>query len=143
MAKGARASVVLGGGAEGQLPTEVAYAYGRNFGLAFQLLDDIVEYESAIANPRSDTPSITATAPMLYAWEEHPEIGALLARSFELEGDLEIASDYVRRSSGVERTRNLARQYIDEAKNVVQLLPDSDAKMALQVLADHILERTW
>jgi hypothetical protein len=27
---------------------------------------------------------------MLYAWEEHPEMGALLARSFELEGDLEI-----------------------------------------------------
>jgi hexaprenyl-diphosphate synthase len=37
MAKGARASVVLGGGAEGQLPTEIAYAYGRNFGLAFQV----------------------------------------------------------------------------------------------------------
>ena len=115
MAKGARASVVLGGGAEGQIPTEVAYAYGRNFGLAFQvsrwspwlrltvrpntylpqLLDDIIEYESAFANPGSvDQHYFTATGPMLYAWEEHSEMGTLLARSFELEGDLEVVSRF-------------------------------------------------
>jgi hexaprenyl-diphosphate synthase len=37
MAKGARAAVVLGGGREGELYKEVAYAYGRNLGIAFQV----------------------------------------------------------------------------------------------------------
>lgn len=37
MAKGARASVVLGGSKEGEVWKEVAYAYGRNLGIAFQV----------------------------------------------------------------------------------------------------------
>lgn len=37
MAKGARAAVVLGGTREGELWKEVAYAYGRNLGIAFQV----------------------------------------------------------------------------------------------------------
>jgi hexaprenyl-diphosphate synthase len=38
MAKGARAAVVLGGTREGEVWKEVAYAYGRNTGIAFQVL---------------------------------------------------------------------------------------------------------
>jgi hexaprenyl-diphosphate synthase len=37
MAKGARAAVVLGGAREGEIWKEVAYAYGRNLGIAFQV----------------------------------------------------------------------------------------------------------
>jgi hexaprenyl-diphosphate synthase len=37
MAKGARAAVVLGGCKEGEVWKEVAYAYGRNLGMAFQV----------------------------------------------------------------------------------------------------------
>lgn len=37
MAKGARAAVILGGVKEGEVWKEVAYAYGRNIGIAFQV----------------------------------------------------------------------------------------------------------
>ena len=37
MAKGSRAAVVLGGCREGEIWKEVAYAYGRNLGIAFQV----------------------------------------------------------------------------------------------------------
>ena len=37
MAKGARAAVVLGGCREGEPWKEIAYAYGRNLGIAFQV----------------------------------------------------------------------------------------------------------
>ena len=37
MAKGARGAVVLGGAREGEVWKEVAYAYGRNLGIAFQV----------------------------------------------------------------------------------------------------------
>lgn len=42
MAKGARAAVVLGGCREGEIWKEVAYAYGRNLGIAFQVLVHIL-----------------------------------------------------------------------------------------------------
>ena len=41
MAKGARAAVVLGGTREGEVWKEVAYAYGRNVGIAFQVLTHV------------------------------------------------------------------------------------------------------
>jgi len=37
MAKGARSAVILGGCAEGEIWKEIAYAYGRNLGIAFQV----------------------------------------------------------------------------------------------------------
>lgn len=41
MAKGARAAAVLGGSTEGELWKELAYAYGRNLGIAFQVSNPI------------------------------------------------------------------------------------------------------
>ena len=41
MAKGARAAVVLGGAREGEVWKEVAYAYGRNVGIAFQVMTHV------------------------------------------------------------------------------------------------------
>ncbi|THH19376.1 hypothetical protein EW146_g1786 [Bondarzewia mesenterica] len=147
MAKGARAAVILGGSKEGEVWKEVAYAYGRNLGIAFQLVDDILDYDAAEATMGkpggADLRLGLATGPALYAWEEHLEMGPLIARKFKHEGDVELARDLVRRSSGVERTRDLAKAHADKAKEILQLLPDSDAKVALEVLTEHVVKRTW
>jgi geranylgeranyl pyrophosphate synthase len=52
------------------------------------------------------------------------------------------ARDYVRRSSGIERTRDLARTHADKAKQVIQVLPDSDAKVALEIMTEKVAKRT-
>ncbi|KAH9075841.1 terpenoid synthase [Lactarius deliciosus] len=139
MAKGARAAVVLGGARDGEIWKEVAYAYGRNLGIAFQLVDDVLDYDPAGA----DLQLGLATGPALYAWEEHPEMGALIARKFEKEGDVELARGLVRRSSGVERTRELASAYADKAFETLQHLPESEARSALEGLTERVVKRTW
>jgi hexaprenyl-diphosphate synthase len=53
------------------------------------------------------------------------------------------ARDLVRRSSGVERTRDLARAHADKAKEVLDFLPDSDARSALKVMTERVVKRTW
>lgn len=52
------------------------------------------------------------------------------------------ARDLVRRSSGVERTRDLARAHADKAREVLQLLPASDARRALEILSERVIKRT-
>ncbi|KAM6495213.1 Isoprenoid synthase domain containing protein [Amanita muscaria] len=145
MAKGARAAVVLGGCKEGDIVREIAYAYGRNLGIAFQLVDDVMDYEFASSDMGkpggADLQLGLATGPALYAWEEHPEMGELIQRKFEKEGDVERARDFIRRSSGVQRTRVLAHEYADKAKEVIQSLPDSEAKVALEVLTERVVGR--
>ncbi|PSS29705.1 hypothetical protein PHLCEN_2v2853 [Hermanssonia centrifuga] len=146
MAKGARAAVVLGGCKEGEVWKEIAYAYGRNLGIAFQLVDDILDYEAGeitLGKPGgADLRLGLATGPALFAWEEHPELGPLIERKFKQEGDVELAREFVRRSSGVERTRDLARSYADKAREVLTSLPESDAKAALVVLTERVVKRT-
>ncbi|KAF7307278.1 hypothetical protein MIND_00521700 [Mycena indigotica] len=147
MAKGCRASVILGGCAQGEVWKEVAYAFGRNFGLAFQLVDDVLDYEAGEATlgkpGGADLQLGLATGPALYAWEEHPEMGPLIQRKFEKEGDVELARDLVRRSSGVARTRELARAHSEKARELLQLLPDSDAKVSLELMTERVITRTW
>jgi hexaprenyl-diphosphate synthase len=88
-------------------------------------------------------------------------MGALIARKFEKEGDVELvcnrfccphhllirgrvqARDLVRRSSGVERTRELACTYAEKALETLQHLPESEAKGALEVLTERVVKRTW
>jgi hexaprenyl-diphosphate synthase len=128
-------------------------------------VDDILDYEAGegtLGKPGgADLQLGLATGPALYAWEEHPEMGPLIARKFEKEGDVELvrffhlraicasglsgplqARDLVRRSSGVERTRELAIAHADKAMETLQHLPDSDAKGALEILTERIVKRT-
>jgi hexaprenyl-diphosphate synthase len=89
-------------------------------------------------------------------------MGALIARKFEKEGDVELvcdqfsvvrahllirervqARDLVRRSSGVVRTRELACTYADKALETLQHLPESEARSALEVLTERVVKRTW
>lgn len=51
------------------------------------------------------------------------------------------ARDIVLRSSGVQRTRELAQAYSDKAKEVLQVLPDSEAKSALEALTERVIGR--
>ncbi|EKM77544.1 hypothetical protein AGABI1DRAFT_121951 [Agaricus bisporus var. burnettii JB137-S8] len=147
MAKGARSAVVLGGCIEGEIWKEVAYAYGRNLGIAFQLVDDVLDYESAsstLGKPgNADLKLGLATAPALYAWEEHPQMGELIGRKFENQGDVETAKNLVHRSSAIERTKALALSYVDEAKLVLRELPESEARDALDVLAERVIKRKF
>ncbi|KAL0577076.1 coq1 putative hexaprenyl diphosphate synthase [Marasmius crinis-equi] len=146
MAKGARAAICLGGCSEGEIYREVAYTYGRNLGIAFQLVDDVLDYDAMENNTLgkpggADLQLGLATGPALYAWEEHPEMGPLIRRKFGNAGDVELARNLVRKSSGVERTRQLAIEYADQAKKVLQPLPDSEAKAALEALTDRVIKR--
>jgi len=117
----------------------VAYAFGRNLGLSCQLIQDALDYESG----KGGVSAGAVTAPALFAAEEHPELLPLIARNLSGEGDIEQAVSYVSRSSGVERTRQLAQSYTRKARDVIAILPDSNAKSALDVLTRTSISRTW
>lgn len=147
MAKGARAAVVLGGCREGEVWKEVAYAYGRNLGIAFQLIDDTLDFSSSTAQLGkpgfADLRLGLATGPALYAAEEFPELEAMIERRFGKDGDVERALTLISSSRGVERTRELARIHAEKAREVLALLPRSEARDALEGLTEGVVKRRW
>jgi hexaprenyl-diphosphate synthase len=91
ISKSCRAAALLG-----QHPAEVveaAYQYGKNLGLAFQLVDDMLDYTvsgSELGKPAgADLELGLATAPLLFAWRQNKELGTLVGRKFSEPGDVQ------------------------------------------------------
>ena len=93
--------------------------------------------------PLADLKSGLATAPTLFAAQEHPlELTALIGRKFEGPGDVEAALGLVTRSRGLQRTRELAQVHSEMAIDaVMQALAPSPARAALVSLACRIVNR--
>ncbi|KAK0438805.1 isoprenoid synthase domain-containing protein [Armillaria borealis] len=138
LAKGARSAMILGG-CRNEIWKEVAYTFGRNIGVALQLVDDAREHESCVS---TSTRPRTASSPILFAWEEHPALGPLIEHGFTEPEDAMVANDLVRRSCGIDRTWGLIHDYVTRASNLLQYLPDSDSRLALDLFTQRIVERT-
>jgi all-trans-nonaprenyl-diphosphate synthase len=145
MANSAKAAGVLSG-----VSTEVAehlYGYGRCVGLAFQVIDDILDFTGTtevLGKPAgSDLKSGNLTAPVLFALQEKPYLHELIERGFDSAEDVETAIALIRDSQGLDRARQLANDHIDRAIAHLQDLPPSACRQTLVDLARYIVNRTY
>lgn len=139
-----KAAAILGG-ADKTLQ-ETAFQYGRNVGIAFQLIDDLLDFisnQSELGKPAvADLRLGLATAPVLFASRKFPELKPMIMRRFSNIGDVEKAYDAVRKSDGLEHTKELARKHCREALGHISILADSIEKRALVSVIEKVLERS-
>ena len=121
--------------------------FGKNIGLAFQVVDDILDFtgnDQQLGKPASsDLASGYLTAPALFALEEKPILGRLIDREFSEDGDLEEALNLVKSSQAIPRTRDLAENFARDARDSIKWLPDSPSRRALLDLPDFVLSRIY
>jgi octaprenyl-diphosphate synthase len=134
----ARLGAVLGGfeGAD----EEALADYGRYAGLAFQLVDDLLDFTASteqLGKPvLSDLKEGKVTLPLIYAMDNgHRDARGLVARV------LEAIVSLVQDSGALDRARNLAHEYAGRAKACLEGRGDSEYARALLTLPDFILER--
>jgi all-trans-nonaprenyl-diphosphate synthase len=124
------------------------YHYGRHLGLAFQIVDDILDFtgsSEALGKPAgSDLKNGNLTAPVLYALEENAQpLDTLIAREFAQEGDLEQAIALIHNTRGIQRSWDLAKYHAEAAVQQLMALPPSESRQALIELADYTLSRKY
>jgi len=123
------------------------YHYGRHFGLAFQIVDDILDFTGStngLGKPAgSDLKDGNLTAPALFALEEKPYLQILIERQFQEAGDLEAAIALVKDSQGIVRARELAAQHAQAAVNHLASLTPSASREALVNLTEYVLKRLY
>lgn len=123
--------------------------FGDALGIAFQLVDDLLDYKGDAAslgkNVGDDLAEGKPTLPLIYTMREGSSEQAALVRTAIQKGgieDLERIRAAVEASGALDYTARLARQYADQAIASLQALPNSAYRDALEELARFAVART-
>jgi len=123
--------------------------YGRLLGLAFQIADDVLDYEGSedeIGKPIGhDIAEGFATLPLMLAREDAPiaaKLGRILRPGRELSAaEAKQAVDIVRASRGPQRAVERARELASSARRQLESLGDGEAATALAALTTYVVSR--
>ena len=145
---GAQIAAILSGAPSA---IEAAMArYGKHLGTAFQLVDDVLDYQSSSdqlgKNLGDDLAEGKPTLPLIYALRTgNDDQRALIRRSIETGSVEQLAAitAAIESTGGLAYTARLARREAALAIEAITELPDSAYKQALRELADFAVERTY
>ncbi len=144
---GARLGAVLAGASPEQ---EQAMAdYGLKLGIAFQLVDDALDYNSSNEdigkNIGDDLSEGKPTLPLIYAIRKgSPEQRDKLRAAIENGGleQIDIVMEAIESTAAIDYTAALAQREAEKAKAALAGFPDSPQREALRGLADFSVNRT-
>jgi geranylgeranyl pyrophosphate synthase len=123
---------------------EALRRYGMNLGLAFQIVDDVLDLigdEKTLGKPAGgDLRQGTITLPYILFLQDQPP-DSHLRRGLEPGGDLERLITAVRASNAPRQALTRAQAYAAEARRALDAFPPSEARDALVQLTDRVVER--
>lgn len=123
--------------------------YGRHLGIAFQLVDDVMDYLSSSEemgkNVGDDLAEGKATLPLIYAMRTGTEDERKQVREAIRQGGLEDLTpilDIVHRTGAIEYTRAKAQEQVEKALSALKDLPDTSFRSTLEQIAGMAVQRT-
>ena len=140
------AAAILGAAPEPEITA--LREYGHNVGMAFQIMDDILDFvgdAKQVGKPvGSDLRQGTVTLPVFYYLQSHPEALQVMQAT----GNGHSATDSlgeliadIGRSPAIEATRQEAERFVESAKACLSVCPDTPYRQAMRQVADYVLAR--
>ena len=139
---------VIAGASEADV--QALYDYGDALGIAFQIVDDLLDWEGDAAttgkNVGDDFRERKLTLPLIkaIARAEADEIefwSRTIAKGKQTDGDLELAAELLEKHGALKDTRDEALAWAEKAKASLAGLPEHDIKDLLVGLADYVVAR--
>lgn len=120
---------------------------GYEIGMAFQILDDILDYTgevSAIGKPAlEDMKQGVYSLPLIYAMNQDKETFVPLLNKKEsiADDDVDKILNLIKKHDGVEKARKLAEKYTNKAITRIDKLPNCEPKAIMLELTAKLLQR--
>lgn len=139
---------VIAGAPDEQI--KALYDYGDALGIAFQIADDLLDYQGDSAatgkNVGDDFRERKLTLPVIKAVARAtPEERTFWVRTIEKgqqsEGDLDTALSLIAKYNTLEETRTIAVAWADKARAALTRLPDHPIRRMLDDLSDYVVSR--
>lgn len=142
-----RAGAMMCDASDGQV--DAIAAYGLNIGMAFQIVDDVLDVQSesaAVGKPvGNDLASGVITLPVIHLLKD-PKQRALalphLEKSARTPHDIQAVLELVRRHGAVDSSYRVAGEFARQAKMGLDVLPPGRSKELLIDIADYVLARS-
>src|SRR5205085_11028429 len=119
-------------------------SFGRRIGLAFQLLDDVLDVsgpaERTGKHRGTDLLDGTVTLPLILARERDGELAAMDLREIRTPEQAEAVCDAVAATGALDAARADALEMVADAKAELPALPDAQ-RGALELVADGVVDR--
>ncbi|NQU63392.1 MAG: polyprenyl synthetase family protein [SAR324 cluster bacterium] len=139
---------ILGGGTK--MEEEALLQCGRNIGMAFQLIDDALDYD--ISNPKLgkeqgvDLKERKITLPLSHLIEsasqaEKAEISDILSAEEITDSHVQRVCQLIARYRSTEYTQGQAQAYVTKAKKALDDIADTEFKSSIKQLSDYIVFR--
>lgn len=123
-------------------------AYGKNLGMAFQIVDDLLDFVGdahELGKPvGSDLRQGIVTLPTMFFLRRHPddpELIRVLSRQETAEAAIVQVVNRIAQSDATTLAFEEARTFIRSAKEALMVLPDHPSRLAMLELADYVVER--
>ena len=133
---------------EDQYVRDSMKAFGYEVGMAFQIVDDILDFtgdQSTVGKPiGSDLLNGLVTLPAIYYAEEHAndeDVLSLPGGGWKDTARVQRLVDSIRKNGAVEQAMNEARQAVSRALSALEDAPASPERDALEELAKFIVDR--
>jgi octaprenyl-diphosphate synthase len=129
---------------------KASYDYGFNLGLAFQIIDDIMDYSNETnimgKNIGDDFKLGKTTLPIILAWEnsdtKEKEFWIRTLQKLEQkELDFENATNIIKKYNIIEQCKNIAKNFIYNSIRALEFFPETEFKKPLLDLANQSLNR--
>jgi octaprenyl-diphosphate synthase len=123
--------------------------FGHSLGMSFQIRDDILDYEgksNLIGKPvGGDIKEKKITLPLIYSLNKVSKNEASRIRKILKNGNdktkVKEVMQFVHENNGIDYALKVAQKYSDEAKNSLNIFPDSDTKSSMHALVDFVTAR--
>lgn len=144
------AACELGSALAGEQHREPLARFGHALGMAFQIVDDLLDYtesEAVVGKPTGqDLREHKVTLPLIAAMREMPEsrrrdVERFFADPVPADAGIDLITSLVREHGGLEYARSRADDYGRLAAQALLELPDGDSTESLQATVSYVVER--
>jgi geranylgeranyl pyrophosphate synthase len=150
MAACCKGGAIVGAGSDAQIA--LMEEYGRNLGVAFQIVDDVLDYSgtsASIGKPAgNDFRQGLITLPLIYAIEQDGNgraswVEEMLLSDHPTDQQVQDVVSWVTAGPAIEQAQELAGHYGMRARALLSEFPSSPERDVLEELVDFVIARTY
>lgn len=123
------------------------YLYGKHLGLAFQIIDDILDVvgsKTSLGKPAGlDLRNGNLTAPVIFALDNNSILHKLINREFQESNDIDQAIEIIRNDNGIQKAYDLAQEHTQASLQALKRTENNSAQKKLIYITEHLINRLF